>query len=532
MKIGSKILSAGAGAVAAAFISSMIVIYFILVNLYEDSTTNSMKLTLTQADNVLRNIDFLHTHKAFDIQALVEQVAKDYPGQSIKDVYEKTTLYQTIPVVAAWQSVKAVADKEGYTFKTPSRPDLTPRNKNNDGAPYKEIFDAFKNGATEYSAYDKNTGHIVYAQPIKLLESCLVCHGDPATSKTMDGKDPLGLPMENMKVGDLKGAFVLTKPMSYTTVYKAAAMLFVLGGIIIALVLLGLARMNKQYIVKPLYGIVDSLRDTFGKMITASQEFNSASQQLAISSNNQATGIQETTAAVGALADVARKTADTSRKADNVAKQSSSQVFEGEEKVKKAVSSIQKSMGNLAESIKGIEAATQSTATVMETINSISTEINLLSLNAAVEAARAGSAGGGFAVVAEAVRTLAIRSANEVKNTSQLIGESQRCAEQVRDLSDGVQELLQKVVKNDILPIFAGMVTTSNNVSDLMANIVSDSSKQTSDAKQIHSATLDMDRITQQNAAIAEESAAASQELLSQANALKTAVDELEGMIR
>ena len=163
--------------------------------------------------------------------------------------------------------------------------------------------------------------------------------------------------------------------------------------------------------------------------------------------------------------------------------------------------------------------ASEETSKIIKTIDEIAFQTNLLALNAAVEAARAGEAGAGFAVVADEVRNLAMRAADAAKNTANLIEGTVKKVKDGSDLVSKTNEAFQQV---------AG---SSAKAADLVAEIAAASNEQAQGINQINTAVTEMDKVTQQNAANAEESASAAEEMSAQAETMLGMVGELVAMV-
>ncbi|MCE5229377.1 methyl-accepting chemotaxis protein, partial [bacterium] len=177
-------------------------------------------------------------------------------------------------------------------------------------------------------------------------------------------------------------------------------------------------------------------------------------------------------------------------------------------------------MEKMSVAIDKIKASSDETAKILKTIDEIAFQTNLLALNAAVEAARAGDAGKGFAVVAEEVRNLAMRSAEAAKNTASLIEASQKNAD------NGVQ------VSADVTQILKQIVTGVQKVTQLNGEVSAASDEQSQGIDQINTAVAQLDKVTQSNAANAEDSASASEELSAQARELNDMVNTLVSIVR
>lgn len=498
-------MAAATGAVVVTTVLSIGIVYFLSSRNRISELRGKMSSIIEQSEVVAQNMNDMHQRHVFDIPAVLKASEGEANGQPLREVYAQTDLYKIIPIVAAWKSVQGAADKNGFEFFTPSRPDVTPRNPKNDGAAFADIFKAFDEGQKEYFLKDTSKDQLILARPVRLQASCLYCHGDPATSPTKDGKDVLGFPMENLKVGDIKGAFILKANIGHDPVVMATMEMMAVGGIIIlAIVLAGFYHFSKRSIIAPLSMAVRQLETASVQTAAASHEISGASTALAEGASEQAASLQETSASLEELSSITKRNAENAQKANDLAKQARQSADRG--------AADMKAMTGAMEAIK---ASSDDIAKIIKTIDEIAFQTNILALNAAVEAARAGEAGMGFAVVADEVRNLAQRSAQAAKETAGKIEGAIANTAQGVQISGKVAEAL-----NDI-------VVKARRVDELAAEVSGASHEQSQGISQINLAVGQMDKVTQNNAASAEESAAAAAELNSQAFAMKGAVNEL-----
>lgn len=173
----------------------------------------------------------------------------------------------------------------------------------------------------------------------------------------------------------------------------------------------------------------------------------------------------------------------------------------------------------MQEVIEASVSASEETSKIIKTIDEIAFQTNLLALNAAVEAARAGETGAGFAVVAEEVRNLAMRSADAAKNTETLIAESAAKIQQASALF------------NDVSGELSNNRHIAKKVTELVSEIAAASQEQAQGINQINKAVAEMDIVVQRNATSAEESASASEEMNSHAKHLKNVVGDLTDLV-
>ncbi len=241
---------------------------------------------------------------------------------------------------------------------------------------------------------------------------------------------------------------------------------------------------------------------------TAAEQVSASSQSLAEGASEQAASIEETSSSLEEMTSMTKRNADHAQRAKELSQQT-----------RAAADTGAKHMTKMDRAMADIKSASGEIAKIVKTIDEIAFQTNILALNAAVEAARAGEAGMGFAVVAEEVRALAQRSAQAAKETAGMIEDSVTKSETGVAISAQVADSLTQILDR------------AREVDGLVAEIATASSEQSEGINQVNTAVTQMSQITQANASSAEESAAASQTLRSQAEELRSVVAQLGALV-
>ncbi|WP_329742695.1 methyl-accepting chemotaxis protein [Dyella sp. A6] len=246
------------------------------------------------------------------------------------------------------------------------------------------------------------------------------------------------------------------------------------------------------------------LVEVVGEVQRGSQAVSSTARQIAQGNDDlsqrtqeQASSLEETAASMEEMTATVRQSADNAGHANQLARGAREQAERGSEVA-----------GRASDAMRAIEASSNQVAEIVQLIDEIAFQTNLLSLNAAVEAARAGEQGRGFAVVATEVRNLAQRSAGAAKEIKTLIGDS---VEKVRTGA---------VLVDESRAALNGIVDSVRRVADIGAEIAAASQEQSAGIDQVNRAVTQMDEVTQQNAALVEEAAAAARAMQEQAELL------------
>jgi methyl-accepting chemotaxis protein len=251
--------------------------------------------------------------------------------------------------------------------------------------------------------------------------------------------------------------------------------------------------------------IVSNVKHSAGEVLRGAEEISQGNANLSQRTEEQSSSLEETASSMEEMTSTVKQNADNAGQANQLATAARDQAEKGGAVVGNAV----KAMADINDSSKKI-------SDIISVIDEIAFQTNLLALNAAVEAARAGEQGRGFAVVATEVRSLAGRSATAAKEIKELIQDS------VRKVEDGSLLVTQSG------QTLEQIVLSVKKVSDIVAEIAAASREQSSGIEQVNKAVMQMDEMTQQNAALVEQATAASQSMADQARDLSKMMDRYQ----
>lgn len=497
------------------------------------------------------------------------------------DAHERMNkILSTVPTAAAWQVIRDRAEEGKFTLRVPREGARNPVNQ-----PDATELAALRQFAahpeqSEYFIVDDDKEQVRYFRPVRLEQQCLLCHGDPLTSKVLwgneEGKDIAGYPMENKHVGDLHGAFeIITSLQESDDAIFASILRFgglaLLGFLIAATVIYNV---TNQMLVEPLSNIILKMQNIGGGDLTSrlhaegktelawlSHSFNnfvkqiqkiiaelrqhgdqvdrvagelanivssteqdarrqqSDTQHVSMAVNGMSHSIQEVATSAGKAADAARDVENRARSGQQVVEQTVAAINELAREVERAASVIQE-----------LETDSESIGNILQVIREIADQTNLLALNAAIEAARAGDQGRGFAVVADEVRTLAGR-------TQQSTAEIQRTIEQLQTKSRQAAQVMQqsrnKAQDSVTRASSAGQALLDINsmiatITDKNVQIARAAEQQSAASQEINRSLASINQGAENTVRLVNQASGSSARLLSMADALKATVDRFK----
>lgn len=535
-----------------------------------DNEVHAARNLVLMAESVRENME-----KKWELGLFSPETLRNIDYQTQEE--RKAKILAAVPVVAAWESAKAKAEQGGFQFRTPR---TGARNtKNEPDALEREVLDRFRSDRNlkEYFLVDNKLNAIRYFRPVRLGEVCMVCHGDPANAYDLwgrdDGKDITGYAMDGKKVGDLHGAFEIIRPLDKADAALTANVTkagLLAGGLLI-LIVGCLVWVLRRMVARPIDQVVGCMlqaeqqgdltcrlaengRDEMAVLSKATNRFmsniqsfmqdvvNSASQltaaaeQMAAVTEQTNQGVRqqqsETDQVATAINEMSATVQEVARNAAEAAKaahDADGEAVKGKQVVSATITAIDalaREVEKAATAIHKVESDSENIGTVLDVIRGIAEQTNLLALNAAIEAARAGEQGRGFAVVADEVRTLAQRTQQSTQEIQGMIERLQSGAsDAVSVMEQGRKQAESSVQQADqagrALEAITQAVATIN---DMNAQIASAAEEQSAVAAEVDRNIINISSVADQTAQGAQQTAAASEQLARLATELQSRV--------
>jgi len=330
---------------------------------------------------------------------------------------------------------------------------------------------------------------------------------------------------------ELKSSLTAVESSSHKT-----ALVVLCGGLVLTIGTVLLAFYSIRSIIGPLQKIADQVGENAASVSASAGELSSASQTVAEGASEQAASLEETSASLEEISGMTKRNAENATNGAQLGKQARESANAGLSRIddlSRTLDSIKFAVAEMQSAVAETQSSSHEISKIIKTIDEIAFQTNLLALNAAVEAARAGESGAGFAVVADEVRALAQRSAQAARDTAEKIEVAVKRSELGGVASTKVVQSLGEVetTAQSIQQVFTGIVTQIKSLDGVIAEIAAASKEQNQGISEVNMAVSQMDKVTQSNAAAAEENAASAATLNSQSNRLLEAVSNLHGVI-
>jgi len=584
-----KSLSLTARIISAVIVILLVVVtvnYVVFLSGFRDSAVAALEdkaaAFTAVADEAKNHVGAMGSHGDFATEELLAELKEFVKAGK---PYTEARIFETIPVVAGWTTAEKAAARENIEFRVTS---FDARNKTNEPKPgsfeaqlLTDLTNQVDSGGSEIlSRIDEESNTLHYMRAIRLTEDCLMCHGDAGNEWDTDGdgKDVLGFTMEGWDVGYMHGTYHVVMPLSVADGQVASFLKLGLSWstpLILAGVGLFLLMMRFMF-SKPVKELLDRIRDIaqgegdltkridvksedeigqLGKWFNvfvqkvhdvvadvagATAEVASASTEIAASAEQTSEGMkqqtEQTTQVASAVEQMSSSVIEVSRKSGETVKaadEAGSQASEGNQVVQQTVegmNAIAEVVNASANAIAELGKRGEQIGQIIGVINNIAEQTNLLALNAAIEAARAGEHGRGFAVVADEVRKLAestTQATEEVAESIRAIQDETNSA--VTQMNKGTERVREGVQRAESAgQSLQAIMESSGEVARMIQSIAAAAEEQSAVAEEISRNVDSINAVTRQSAEGADQASSAAMQLSTKSEQLQALVGQFK----